>query len=153
MQFIFEDMSFLNISININCADIDCIKLIIVSQIHNSRICHLYFFVDTLLNFFLYIFFCNPLYWIFTKIVHNSSRILFRGIEELLNRFPFCFLFQNKIETDIYVFLYNNTIRYFIYKIGSTLLICNNSIHDDIYYDEYNICFFAVRAPRTTLFQ
>ena len=52
------------------------------------------------------------------------------------NRFSFYFLFQNKIEIDIYVFLYN-TIRYFIYKIGSTLFSCNNAPHDDVYCDEY----------------
>ena len=52
------------------------------------------------------------------------------------NRFSFYFLFQNKIEIDIYVFLYN-TIRYFSYKIGSTLFSCDKAPHDDVYYDEY----------------
>ena len=49
------------------------------------------------------------------------------------NRF---FLFQNKIEIDIYVFHFN-IIRYFSYKIGSTLIFCDIVPHDDIYYDEY----------------
>ena len=52
------------------------------------------------------------------------------------NRFSFNFLFQNKIEIDIYVFLFN-TIRYFNYKIGSTLLSCDNVPYDGVYYDEY----------------
>ena len=52
------------------------------------------------------------------------------------NRFYFYFLFQNKIEIDIYVFHFN-IIRYFSYKIGSTLIFCDIVSHDDIYYDEY----------------
>ena len=52
------------------------------------------------------------------------------------NRFSFYFLFQNKIEIDIYVFLYN-TIRYFSYKIWSMLLSCDKAPHDDVYYDKY----------------
>ena len=52
------------------------------------------------------------------------------------NRFSIYFLFQNKIEIDIYIFLFN-IIRYFNYKIGSTLLSCDNSPTYDTYYDEY----------------
>ena len=51
-------------------------------------------------------------------------------------RFSIYFLFQNKIEIDIYIFLFN-IIRYFNYKIGSTLLSCDNSPTYDTYYDEY----------------
>ena len=72
-------------------------------------------------------------------------------LDDQINRFSFFFLFQNKIETDVYIFLYN-TIRYFSYEIGSTLLFCNNSLHNNVYYDEYSR-FFSVRAPRTALFQ
>ena len=39
----------------------------------------------------------------------------------LLYRFSFFFLFQNQIENDVYVFLYD-IIRFFGYKIESTLL-------------------------------
>ena len=69
-----------------------------------------------------------------------------------ISKEPFYFLFQNKIEIDIYVFLYN-TIRYFSYKIWSMLLSCDKAPHDDVYYDEYGgSCFFAARAPLTALF-
>ena len=51
-----------------------------------------------------------------------------------INRFSFYFLFQNKIETDVYIFLYN-TIRYFSYTMMNT------------------VAFFPVRAPLTALFQ
>ena len=78
---IFEEVSIRNVSSNINCADIDCIKLIIVSHIHNSRNAIYIYLIDTLLNFCPYSFICNPLHWIFTKIVHNSSRIFFGGIK------------------------------------------------------------------------
>ena len=61
------------------------------------------------------------------------------------SRFAIYFLFQNKIETDMYVFLYN-TIRYFSYKLGYRLYFCDNSLHDNVYYDEYSHCFFALRA-------
>ena len=74
---IFEEGPFLNVSSNINCANIDCIKLIIVSQMHNSHIIIYICKVDTLLNFSPYIFICNTLYWIFIKIVHNFSKIFF----------------------------------------------------------------------------
>ena len=56
-------------------------------------------------------------------------------LDDHINRFSFYFLFQNKIETDVYIFLYN-TIRYFSYKIGSTLFSCDKAPHDDVYYDE-----------------
>ena len=49
-------------------------------------------------------------------------------------------LFRNKIETDIYVIIFN-TIRYFIYIFGSTNLFCDNAPHDIVYYDGYCICF------------
>ena len=49
-------------------------------------------------------------------------------------------LFRNKIETDIYVIIFN-TIRYFIYIFGSTNLFCDNAPHDIVYYDEYCSCF------------
>ena len=56
------------------------------------------------------------------------------------SRFSFYFLFQKKFETCIYVFLFN-TIKYFIYKSGSTLHFWDNSLHVDIYYDEWRSCF------------
>ena len=49
-------------------------------------------------------------------------------------------LFRNKIETDIYVIIFD-TIRYFIYIFGSTNLLCDNDPHDIVYYDEYCSCF------------
>ena len=49
-------------------------------------------------------------------------------------------LFRNKIETDIYVIIFD-TIRYFIYIFGSTNLFCDNAPHDIVYYDEYYSCF------------
>ena len=49
-------------------------------------------------------------------------------------------LFRNKIETDIYVIIFD-TIRYFIYIFGSTNLFCDNAPHDILYYDEYCSCF------------
>ena len=49
-------------------------------------------------------------------------------------------LFRNKIETDIYVIIFN-TIRYFIYIFGSTNLFCDNAPHVIVYYDEYCSCF------------
>ena len=52
------------------------------------------------------------------------------------NRVSFYFLFQNKIEIGIYVFLFN-TIRYFIYKNGSMRLSFDKAPHDEAYYDEY----------------
>ena len=48
-------------------------------------------------------------------------------------------LFRNKIETDIYVIIFN-TIRYFIYIFGSTNLFCDNAPHVIVYYDEYSSC-------------
>ena len=60
-------------------------------------------------------------------------------------------LFRNKIETDIYVIIFN-TIRYFIYIFGSTNLFCDNAPHDIVYYDEYCSCFLLERAPRTVFF-
>ena len=45
-------------------------------------------------------------------------------------------LFRNKIETDIYVIIFN-TIRYFIYIFDSTNLLCDNAPHDIVYYDKY----------------
>ena len=80
-DFIFEEVSILNVSSNINCADIVCIKLIIVNHIQNSLIAIEIFLVDTLLNFGLYVFICNPLHWIFAKIALNSSKIFFEGIK------------------------------------------------------------------------
>ena len=44
-------------------------------------------------------------------------------------------LFRNKIETDIYVIIFD-TIRYFIYIFGSTNLFCYNAPYDIVYYDE-----------------
>ena len=58
----------------------------------------------------------------------------------LLYRFSFFFLFQNQIENDVYVFL-NDIIRFFGYKIESTLLFCDKCLYDYIYYDEYIHCF------------
>ena len=49
-------------------------------------------------------------------------------------------LFRNKIETDIYVIIFN-TIRYSIYIFGSTNLFCDNAPHDIVYYNEYYSCF------------
>ena len=66
---IFEEGSFLNVSSNINCAGVDCIKLIIVSQMHNSHIIIYICKVDTLPNFSPYVFICNTLYWIFILFI------------------------------------------------------------------------------------
>ena len=49
-------------------------------------------------------------------------------------------LFRNKIETDIYIIIFN-TIRYFIYIFGSKNLFYDNAPHDIVYYDEYCSCF------------
>ena len=78
---IFEEVSIRNVSSNINCAYIDCIKLIIISHIHNNHIVIYIYLVDNLLNFCPYVFICNPLRWIFTKIVHYSLKIFFGGIK------------------------------------------------------------------------
>ena len=78
---IFEEVTIRNVSSNINCADIDCIKLIIISHIHNNHIVIYIYLVDNLLNFCPYVFICNPLRWIFTKIVHYSLKIFFGGIK------------------------------------------------------------------------
>ena len=56
-------------------------------------------------------------------------------------------LFRNKIETDIYVIIFN-TIRYFIYIFGSTNLFCDNA--PMILFTMMNtIAVFEERAPRT----
>ena len=70
-------------------------------------------------------------------------------LDDHINRFSFYFLFQNKIETDVYIFLYN-TIRYFSYKIGSTLLF---AIYIMMFTMMNTVAFFPVRAPLTALFQ
>ena len=69
-----------------------------------------------------------------------NTTLLFITSWNSSSRFSFYFLFQNKFETCIYVFLFN-TIRYFSYKIGSTLLFFDNSLHVDIYFDEYRSYF------------
>ena len=54
---------------------------------------------------------------------------------------------QNKIETDIYVIIFN-TIRYFIYIFDSTNLLCDNA--PMILFTMMNtVAVFAERAPRT----
>ena len=60
-------------------------------------------------------------------------------------------LFRNKIETDIYIIIFN-TIRYFIYIFGSTNLFCDNAPHEIVYYDEYCSYFLLERALRTVFF-
>ena len=70
-------------------------------------------------------------------------------LDDHINRFSFYFLFQNKIETDVYIFLYN-TIRYFSYRIGSTLLF---AIYMMMFTMMNTVAFFPVRAPLTALFQ
>ena len=167
----FEEISFRYVSSNINCADIYCIKLIIVNHIHNNHIVYYICLVYIFLNFCPYVFICNPLHWIFTKIVHNSSKIFFGDIKsnifekvfddgakdnsfgwkDYLRSFSFYFLFQNKIETDIYIFLYN-IIRYFSYESGSTLLFCDNNLYDDDYYNECSRWFFCCESSSSSSF-
>ena len=70
-------------------------------------------------------------------------------LDDQINRFSFYFLFQNKIETDVYIFLYN-TIRYFSYRNGTTLLF---AIYIMMFTMMNTVAFFPVRAPLTALFQ
>ena len=71
-------------------------------------------------------------------------------LDDHINRFSFYFLFQNKIETDLYIFLYN-TIRYFSYRIGSTLLFAI-TFYIMMFTMMNKVSFFPVRAPLTALF-